>query len=55
MPNNGSKRGIAFNISREPEGFNGASVLSQAKHKQISAIKLTEAPMRKLTIVRGMF
>jgi hypothetical protein len=44
MPKSGNRSGTAFSISFEPSGLSGANMLSQAKLKIISAIKLIDAP-----------
>ena len=44
MPNSGNNNGTAFSISNEPLGLSGASIVSQARHNTISAIRLEPAP-----------
>jgi hypothetical protein len=44
MPGKGNSSGIVFNISQEPSGLKGASMLSHKRHKKIKAIKLQLAP-----------
>lgn len=44
MPNKGNSNGTVFSMSREPPGFNGASMVSQASANKMSAISEIDAP-----------